>query len=288
MQHHSTTHLSDCANLAPAGTGSSSLVALLKKQTETAGRAHHLHSARINHLAGLPHNGASNTHRRHQASCFLLTVRDPVDRLLTAFSWQTLNKGALVAPWSSVVGSARTKLTGINEWLTHFRNISSPLHRGLRDRYMKSLRNLSRGLERDPLTGARRHPTPFYQQANTILGGDHFLVPQVDYLVGLHALARARSVELHVLCTHRLEADWRAVVDLFRSGETNTTLTEWETRSESGSSGHAARNRLNAKRNSSWNVRTSFEVSVEMREFVRACMYPEDVHLHRLICGARA
>ena len=63
-------NLSQCANLAPAGTGSGTLYALLKRYSR---HAHHIHDRLTAELTG------------RGAHCLFITVRDPVHRLVSGW-----------------------------------------------------------------------------------------------------------------------------------------------------------------------------------------------------------
>lgn len=105
---------------------------------------------------------------------------------------------------------------------------------------------------------------------------------QVEYLTGLqNDSVLASAVELHVICLHRFESDWRAFVDGFGSSAASAV-----------SSVNMPQRTRNSRRpnepSGAAHPLTSMQLSAAEREFVRQCLFPEDTLLVRQLCGEAA
>ena len=287
LRHHREMNVTSCTNLAPAGTGTTSLFRALRPHSSQP-LTHHLrsiHSKRIEHYV--------NSSRWRTSICFLLTMRDPAERFITAFNWENHvsdHSSSFGAPsmWGRTTGLLGAG-GGPDEWVAALSNVRSPNHASARERFEASRRTpslVARGLV------------------------DPFLVPQVNYLGGLsravrHASAHGYVIELHALCTARLDDDWQALVELL-SSSTNMTLPEWRVRRSAvdgmgataapssalhSESNLVARDDHRSGRNVIRNAHrgekpeTPTTISNETRRIIRECLYPEDTLLLAMLCG---
>ena len=175
--------IGDCANLAVAGTGSSALLFLLNRAVSSfvdepktnfsrdcsggcRGFVSHRHRLR----AGALHNLG--------ATCFVVTVRDPAERLVTAMAWEAVSyRGSaprLFAP--------QLHLDTPTAVVDAFRRQEHEGHDLVRGLFNRSLAN-------------------------------DFLVPQSSYVEDVRALPGV--VRLHLLCTERLAEQWKEFVYSF-------------------------------------------------------------------------
>ena len=84
-RRHASTQISDCVNLAPAGTGTRTLYKRLQQYSPR--RAHHSHWRTAAFL---------HTYKRHVVAaprCFIVTLRDPAERWKTAWSFLEQQSG---------------------------------------------------------------------------------------------------------------------------------------------------------------------------------------------------
>ena len=84
-RRHASTKISDCVNLAPAGTGTRTLYKRLQQYAPR--RAHHSHWRTAAFL---------HSYKRHVSSpprCFVVTLRDPAERWKTAWSFLEQQSG---------------------------------------------------------------------------------------------------------------------------------------------------------------------------------------------------
>ena len=106
--HQSGMALSKCVNLSPAGTGTTSLWHALRAVREETGEGP---PQTTNQLIHSHQQRAENVN----ASCFVVTVRDPMQRLVTGFAWEhafaSTPAGRALIPASRLV----TKLTPTTE-----------------------------------------------------------------------------------------------------------------------------------------------------------------------------
>lgn len=140
--------LNVCMNLAPAGTGSSTLAQQLWRANATL--AHHVHTRRLPVGAAAP-------------SCALMTARDPSERLESAFRFE-LN------PCTRSRDRSLTRHFGSASELVHaLSEAQHPKHAQASTLYQRSVFQ--------PQVDPRHY--------GDILTGSNFLTAQVDYLRGL-------------------------------------------------------------------------------------------------------
>ena len=112
--------------------------------------------------------------------------------------------------------------------------------------------------------------------------GSQFLVPQLDYLLGL---ADHPEVDVHIVCTHRFNEDWRRVSEQITGlppdqRHPEEMVTDW--RAGPNLTVLAAKVRRETVKLTN---RSDF-FPPEAREFVRQCMFPQDMMLFQALCGS--
>eukprot|EP00966_Prymnesium_polylepis_P150600 3478776-Prymnesium_polylepis.2 len=245
------TGLDACANLAPAHTGTSSLQSVLNAATHGSGRRQlaHDHHGFVHHL----HSKTVHELHRSGARCFVLTLRDPVARLSSLFSFQSkhrnwgndlhaLSKSRQTRSPSELIGAMR-----------------KPSHRA---------HDVTRALYNGSLAGNKRWRNA---KVDALQSGSCGLIPQVDYLLGLDEYS---DIELHVVCTHRFGDDWRRVRERF---------DDIDSANKTASSGRTPRALPHLNENP--RDRAWLQMSRDEEAYVRHCMYPEDTWLTRRLCG---
>ena len=248
-QHRSGVALSKCINLSPAGTGTTSLWHALRavreeseKPPQTTIPLIHSHQLRAENV---------------NASCFVVTVRDPSQRLVTGFAWEqafaSTPAGRALIPASRLV----TKPTPSPEEWVRAAQSGTPNVVMLYNR--SSTPDLQRWESRTDAIGGHR-----------LLNGNIFLVPAASYVSGVLGVT---AVEVHFLCTNRLEHDWQALVSRFdASGDLGMPLEKADT----------LMRKMNSKRRSEPHVAipgarsAARNLSESAAAYVRTCLFPED------------
>ena len=227
--------LDSCQNLAPAGTGTKSL----KRALENATARHwkHYHWMRL-----VP---------KKPSPCILMTLRDPAERLESAFRYELNSSNKHASPTSPF--TLRGIATSAAAFVDAMRNETHPKHKralGLyrRSAYLPSL-----------FTGD-------WTPASMDL--DNFLVSTVNYLRGLDC----DQSELHFICTNAFDSQWRAVLLSF-GHNASTTAPHLNARSAMVTSSVATASRL---------------TSPADVEYVRRTLYPWDTILFEAACGSLA
>lgn len=215
--------LSLCAPLANPGAASKTLYDAFHKVREHDGTPSaqivpgHLHSLRIGPASKhfVPHSAGWVI----GAQCYALTVRDPVDRLRSAFNFyfQVTRRhivehvafpGHTRSPppcgrrnqdvnWTAFFGGVCVRSLG--DWLRALRDESDPRHARARISYVHSVQRLPNWLP-------NRVNVPSAEDQ------DLFLLPQVDWVRGLDC----RAQSLHLLRTESLTADMERLVNAYR------------------------------------------------------------------------
>lgn len=236
-------NISLCANLAPAGTGTTTLHTLLSRLSPRL--AHHSHAA---------------TPRQFwkRAKCFVMTLRDPAERLVTAFRFEiSVSHGG-----SSLL--LRRHWWFPQHWVHSFMSGESTTWQ----QYNFSLPgNLH-------WTRSRRAGA----EPNILRLGNAFLVPQVAYLFDLLADDTPSSLvdHVHFICTDHFARDWRRFLSRFgveahdQSSNQTTVL-------------HA--NQRSNPRLREWFAQFLVDSNqTQERDYLRDCMYRLDTLLYRRIC----
>ena len=180
--HRSGRSINSCANLAPPHTGTTSLADALRPLSQFA---HHLHQNSLERLY------------RAGARCFIITLREPVARLESAFNYEVShpNWGKNLHLFSKL---RRTKTLGA--LLQVVQTPSDPSHSAVSSMFNISRHGHREARWRGKLGDERIH------------GGNGGIIPQLEYLQGLEA---HDDIELHVICTRRFNLDWTATLRKF-------------------------------------------------------------------------
>ena len=229
--------LACCANLAVAHTGSTTLTTLLKPYSRLA---HHLHQESAGSL------------RKKGARCFISTLRDPVERLLSAFKFEA---------------------THIN-WARSMHLLSRNRHTPTPAAFVDSLRYETTQSHNATwrIYGSSQPDALQWGKLGSerLEGGSGSLIPQVSYLDDtLRALVQHNDSSLHLLCTHRLSTDWAILLAEFGVGN-GTVSTELHRNTGSKSE------------------KLAYTLSEEQKEYVRHTLFPQDTELVRAVCGPEA
>ena len=185
--------------------------------------------------------------------CFILSLRDPVARLSSQFSFEHKhgpNWGHDMHAFSKV---RRTRSP--SELVTALRSSTHKSHAVARALFNGSLASNKRW-------GRKKR--------NALQTGSCGLIPQVDYLLGLEDLD---DVELHVVCTHRFDADWADLLHRFDAA--NSSSVGAVQGAIVARAPHVNQNRGDL----SW-----LSMSKDEEVYVRHCMFPEDTWLARRLC----
>ena len=286
--------MSTCANLAVPGVGSTTLHALLRSTNSRF--AHHRHELMPTDLYA------------KGARCFVTTLRDPADRMVTAFKFEN------AVHWPPSGSYPMTKMApgskhsiGPNDWVSQFRGRSR--HR--RDSCsgpagmaptacVRFMGNLSRLAYLASLPGNIYHNVHHLQPRAPLWTsgpglatghGTGFFAPQVAYLADLVARRGPgpppqresqlfvkggdEPVSLHVICVNRYESDWQRFLQ-----------------AHAGSRDDALHGALSSKW--TWtppkaNHRSNFppfslHLQNESIDYIRECLFPLDWVLYRRLC----
>lgn len=248
-----------CVNLAPAATGTGSLTkalsllrfAYLAKEASSPGvepvvaayrfRAHHNHDLR-------PANVKSYIWEDSGTRCFILTLRDPAERLESAMRHDVLNKHPRLG---CSVGNAHclqhwTAGRPLSTWIRSLANVSDPGHRAAMTRWHSS----------------------------RLLSELYFLRSQTEFLVKLEC---AVPTDVHVLCTQTLDSDWDQLVNETISGLPRAAQALYKEALPLIRHEHR-------RAQVAGNADAMSRLSAEERYFVRRCMYPADTALFRTLC----
>ena len=250
--HRSGTHISECAQLVPAGTGTASLNAGLRLTGRGAQRDS-MSPLQLAHDHNKQIPSVPNSH------CFIMTLRDPAERLMSGFrhgGW----------PWpfwnfSIFVGALRS---GVKS--------SPPDPLELTQSSARTLFNtsVSRAMKGDKLHPPR---TSF------------FLIPQIAYLRGLNC----SHAEMHVLCTCALKSEWAKLRAAFKDdGDANMPrcLPDENRRSRFFNGSSACHGAGCGKVTHMATTKPAEIVDPLDVAFVREHLYPEDAMWHSAHCGA--
>ena len=244
-RHRSGTHISECAHIAPAGTGTGSLSAALHLTARDDKRRRaplylaHDHNKQISSVPS--------------SRCFVMTLRDPAERLMSGFRhggwpWPLWN-------FSIFVGALRS------------RAVNSPLQRSAHSLFNTSVARA--------MHGTKLHPprTQF------------FLIPQIAYLRGLNC----SHAEMHVLCTCALKSEWAKLRAAFKDdGDANMPrcLPDENRRSRFFNGSSACHGAGCGKVTHMATTKPAEIVDPLDVAFVREHLYPEDAMWHSAHCGA--
>jgi hypothetical protein len=245
--HKPGHNISKCANLAVAHSGSSSLKGYLKPLSDYT---HHLHLLRIPPLYA------------KGARCFITTLRDPVKRLQSAFDTEKRYPGLTHSM------SVRSRNRGtLWPWalIEAFRDESHASHRAVINMYRAS-----------QLVNPAKLKTSNIMK-NTY-NGSLSLTPQIDFLDWLPASSRG-SIEIHILCTHRMDSDWQTLTRKFYGNVTEPLANR---------TAHANRGSMKKDDGNAYHSKDWLKLNRSDVDYVRYTMFPYDTALLLAVCGADA
>ena len=118
--------LSGCVNLAPAGTATLSLYEQLKIAAPENRFWHHSHAGRI----------SDRSH--HNFTCYILTLRDPADRLASGYRWDVAPDGPHELQNVFRLPNV-SALPTVTDFVAAFRNRSSAAYASVMRNYWSSV-----------------------------------------------------------------------------------------------------------------------------------------------------
>jgi hypothetical protein len=272
-------NISECANVAVAHTGSTHLQSKMLLLSE---HAHHDHDFDVGTLYG------------RGIRCFVLTIRDPADRLVSAFNFDLKRHHPVMLSWNHY-GAASPKdfvnrlRVRINDTDCSRRTDAGPpagifFNRSDAESRWKA--------SRDSRWKWNNSGFPWFDWPR--LDGFYGMLPQVRHLQGA---TLSTDVRLHFLCTSRFSVDWSALLlsgpadvrvakpcrklgphAACEDGVRKYTLVpvrQWlNTSSTAHTNAAATKHRFN-------------QLDAEDADFVRRCLWPEDAWLHERLCGIK-
>ena len=254
--------LSECTNLAIAGTGSSTLATWLAKVSI---HSHHNHA--LDTWERLLKWERLRGHARPK--CVIVILRDPAHRLESGARYEIFERR--VGQFISAAGQhlhpdnpRATKLSELIQCLRH-RGDGAPCDRrcSAAGRGMLNLYDSSASL-------------PCWSRLDTVglsgpEHGSYFLVSQLAYLRSFDFLNASRGPDVHFLCTERLPEMWDGLVKRL-SGE-----------SAGAGTGRSLQNRSSASRGAF--IAKNTRLDADSAAFVRESMFAWDARLHEAFCG---
>ncbi len=232
--------LASCSNLVPAGTGTASTLAglrmLVPKLNKSGHPWHHDHTLRIGNFPA--------------SACFVISLRDPADRMRSGFFYDSAGPGEMTSLfYPTGPNGTRYFIKSISHYLAALADLNHPEHASAFRNYLSSV----------------AFPEYRNRAVRGVVGGNHFLVSQLDYLRDL----RCGTNSVSFVCTERLDEDLRRLAVRF------------------GLEGFLPVNdmHLNRRINSTHTHTRSNELSHTERSFINRCLYPWDATLHDNVCG---
>ena len=282
QRHRAGRHLSSCVHLSNPATGSASLTAAFQYEPLLAQAAHQRlqyaaydrfgrkylenssHALNAAVMRSWLQRRRPKRWRGRPPSCFVVTVRDPAERLMSAFreSYMMYERLAMSLHTNR---KNRTKATAslLVERLRHaFSAGAPPASRQSPPTNTPASLYLASAMQPDWHGRIANYPGP--------TNGSLFLVSQLWYLVGVNCTDDSET-ELHVICTERFDADWRHFLTAFGTVPSG----HWHRHKR-----HGTRLRTRAHR-----AERNSVLSEADKEFVRAALYPWDTALYQWACG---
>lgn len=277
-----------CSNLAPTHTASSTLYKLLSKVSPKL--AHHRHQFDLSFLAS------------RNASCFFMTLREPTARYLSAWAFE-LRAHSPGHEIHLINIKKRKTASSPQLFLGALRDTSHEHHATA-----VALFNGSMGRNKNWTSGWER------SGSDAFLSGNTALIPQVDYLLGLDhmdmdgAVRRDQptprsKVDLHILCSDRLDKDWNIILrrylepklDFFRMVANASNVTRVERTAakarvkmiEHVLDGDSTPDHINSTPDLQFRLPDSWRsLDAEDAAYVRDCLFPEDTWLYARLCAS--
>lgn len=219
----------------------------------------------------------------HGARCFVTTLRDPAERLMTAFAWEASH------PSSAHMKHLFLPTRGVRrpgDFVDALLNLTHPMH----DIYAAAINGSVPGQVR--------------WKRSKLLNGNTFLMPQVGYIAGEMLSA---DVQLGIVCTNRFGATWKAFLSPFedelraagaskllnQSLHLNHNRARASNRVGLGSSHGSARHGHDHVHGDVTSSKSSADEtavrggyrSEAQRQWVRECLFPEDYALWKRLCN---
>jgi hypothetical protein len=253
--------IATCRQLQPAGTGSTTLGTLLSIANSTpSSRSCTAHTV-----------GAVNG-----VGCFLLTLRDPVERLESGCKYEEglpsrhhiHNAGGSILRPQLGVYSLEAAISALND----------SKHQA--HAYYRELQRVGASI-----TLSKQCPSPHLPPHSL----NNFFIPQVAYFEEPDCGAS----ELHVFCTESLTEDWNAFLPARWGLQLNTSAVAEREYASRKAAGHLVVSRFHANSSDIFR-RTSFAkfarrctLTHTAAEYVRTKLFRDDTLLHRALCSPR-
>ena len=206
--------LSQCLNLAPAGTGTQSLLGALSTISSNAARLDVAHSGRISET-------------RH-APCYVMTLRDPATRMSSAYRYAQQMRTVLRPPPQP---TARQRAVPAKPSL-FISGFPSAMQRN---------DSLAAAYYSRAATGASG--TAYTNLISQYGAVANFFISQAEYLRGLDC-SRA---SVHFVCTDDFDADWTALHRVFNRSTLSSAAVHRNARGTRGELAQAASNRTHRR-----------------------------------------
>ena len=219
---------------------------------------------------------------RQRRRCFLITLREPAQRLASAM------RNELQAKYCTKTSSRLRCLTALVE------GGRRPLHSLIDDmrcqnRSVPSVTPNGTWIPFGQLTADGK----WLQYANmTLPSGEPLLIwlmPQLDYLRGIDQAAGVVT-ELRFVCTEQLRVRWHQLMRLDPSGSASSLLNHsaYLEAERNLSHMHARSSRVNAAEDARQRNALSMTALVDVdRSIIHTCLFRHDYQLHRTVCGER-
>ena len=243
--------LAACANLAPAGTASTTIFEMLLAAGSRL--AHHRHSIRARHLQR-QNNGVA-------PPCLVMSLRDPAQRLRSGFAWEFQAHSLRECRRMTVDFVCPMLRLAVNasDFVRAFVSPEHPAHSSVVDMHRRSI---------------TRPRQVKWGDVDAVVGGSNFLIAQSDYLRSISCA----SSSVHYVCAENLVADWRKLLP--PTIGVSAALYLRRRRANMTVGVDISKKRARA-------LQRLTHLSVEEKELVRTRMFPQDTALWRRECLAR-
>lgn len=284
-------HLSQCVNIAIAGTGSTTLASWLQQRSI---HAHHNHILdtwdkllQWDKLQGSP----------QPPRCAIVTLRDPARRLESGARFELFEVHRHIGPLASEAGRF---LHPTNARATRTRELIDCLERCANDASNGTTPNATgcdrpcsaagRGMLRLYQASAAMHSWPHGLNVQGLSGptsGSFFLISQLEYLRGLDLLNDS-APDVHFLCTERMAEMWESLVSRigrFAADASDADTAKLDSRQNRSASSKAT---LVVRPDQYQRMLNNTRLDARTEAFVRESMFPWDTRLHEAVCGRGA
>ena len=284
-------HLSQCINIAIAGTGSTTLASWLQQRSIHAQHNHVLDTwDKLLHwdkLQGSP----------HPPRCAIVTLRDPARRLESGVRYELFETHRHIGPLASEAGRF---LHPTNARATQTRELIDCLERCANDPSNGTTPKAT-GCDR-PCSAAGRGMLRLYQASAavhswpngmSVLGlsgptsGSFFLISQLEYLRGLDLLNDS-APDVHFLCTERMGEMWESLVSRigrFAGDPSDVGIAKLGSAQNRSASSKAT---MVVRPDQYQRMLNNTRLDARTEAFVRESMFPWDTRLYEAVCGRGA